>query len=76
MYRIIFILLGLILITAGIAGGYFKYDLANMMGITLTKGLNDPFRIWIIDIVSVCADVCGIIAVIYGLMFEPEYHSL
>ena len=66
-----FILFGVVLLVAGLTGGHFSYDLIETMGMSLTKkGGFDSYQTWtwVVEITSVCVNLCGILSILYGLM--------
>lgn len=74
-HRTKFILFGIILLVAGLGGNYFRYDLIEVMSITITKkGGFNSYRIWtwIVELVSVCANLCGILSILYGLISKNK----
>lgn len=75
MYKTKFILFGIILLIIGLTVSHFRYDLVETMSIPINKGGSfDSCQIWIwiIEIISVCADLCGVLSIIYGFISDPK----
>lgn len=75
MYKTKFILLGIILLIIGLAGNHFRYDLVETMSISITKeGGFNSYQIWtwVVELISVCADLCGVLFILYGFAFNPK----
>ena len=75
MHKTGFILLGIVLLVVGLTGNHFRYDLVETVGISVTKqgGFNScQIWTWIVEIISVCADLCGILFIIYGFISDSK----
>ena len=70
-HRTKFISFGVILLVAGLTGGHFSYDLIETMSAPITKkGGFDSYQTWtwVVEITSVCVNLCGILSILYGFM--------
>ena len=72
-----FILFGIILLITGLTGNHFRYDLVEIMSISINKGVGGSFNsyqiwTWVVEIISVCADLCGVLSILYGFISDPK----
>lgn len=70
-----FISFGVILLVAGLTGNHFRYDLVEVISVPITKeGGFNSYQIWtwIVELVSVCANLCGAASILYGFISKGK----